>query len=84
MGLKIRTGEFGDLAALLKLYQHMHTTDAALSPVSRLQQVWHEIVDDPKIHRFFSRLVLPIPALRRYYGHCAQNRSQHSGRCLLH
>jgi GNAT superfamily N-acetyltransferase len=41
-----------DLAALLELYQHLHTADAPLPAAGRLQLVWGEIIADRKLRCF--------------------------------
>lgn len=50
MDVHIRKVKEEDLESLLNLYQHLHATDAPLPEGSALQQVWNEIVNDPKVH----------------------------------
>ena len=39
-----------ELDALLDLHKHLFDTDDPLPDASRVQQVWQEIIGDPKIH----------------------------------
>ena len=39
-----------ELPALLDLYRHLHAADAPLPPEPILQQVWDEILGDPRLH----------------------------------
>ena len=50
MNVHIRNARQNELKALLNLYQHLHTNDAPLPEGSTLQQVWSEILSDPKVH----------------------------------
>ncbi len=50
MSAHIRNACQDELKALLNLYQHLHANDAPLPEGSTLQQVWSEILSDPKVH----------------------------------
>jgi GNAT superfamily N-acetyltransferase len=47
--LDIRLLADGDLAALLKAYEHLHAQDDPLPSGSRLKLLWRKICDDPAL-----------------------------------
>ncbi len=49
MNIQIRTIERHELPALLELYRHLHAVDAPLPDAHTLNQIWSEILDDPKM-----------------------------------
>jgi ribosomal protein S18 acetylase RimI-like enzyme len=50
MNVEIRNIAAEELPALLELYRHLHETDLPLPGNDQLQQVWRDILDDPKMH----------------------------------
>ena len=52
----IRAIRHHELPALLELYRHLHATDTPLPTDAVLQQIWDEILRDPKLHYFVADL----------------------------
>ena len=50
MNIKIREAFQDELKTLLNLYKHLHADDVPLPEDAILQQVWAEILNDPKVH----------------------------------
>jgi GNAT superfamily N-acetyltransferase len=48
--MQIRSIIQSDLPGLLFLYRHLHPADAPLPDDITVDQVWHDILNDPKIH----------------------------------
>ncbi len=51
-GFAVRRAHFDELDALLELYHHLHTEDAALPPRPQLEAIWKSIENRPDIHYF--------------------------------
>jgi GNAT superfamily N-acetyltransferase len=51
----IREAREGDLEAVLSLYAHMHDADEIAGELA-LDNVWHEIISDPRMHLFILEL----------------------------
>lgn len=50
MNLNFRTVSRHELPALLELYRHLHAVDVPLPAEDQIQQVWDDIVTDPKLY----------------------------------
>jgi GNAT superfamily N-acetyltransferase len=50
MNINFRAASRPELPALLELYRHLHAVDAPLPDNDQLQQVWHDILSDPKLY----------------------------------
>lgn len=56
MNANIRWAHRDELDNLLNLYQHLHTDDAPLPGDSVLNQVWDDILHDPKVNCLVTEL----------------------------
>lgn len=50
--MNVRLLSENDLAELLRLYKHLHTSDTPLPPEPNIANVWAEIILDKRLHYF--------------------------------
>lgn len=50
--LNVREVIDADLASILELLQHLHEQEPVLSVDSRVQEVWRQFLEDPRLHHF--------------------------------
>ena len=74
MDAVIREVREADLPGLLDLYVHLNPDNAAVADEARLQEVWGQVLSDPKLHCFVSEadgrlvgtcLLVVVPNLTR-------------------
>jgi GNAT superfamily N-acetyltransferase len=56
MSIEIRNANKNELHPILDLYRHLHPDDKPSPPSRKLQRVWGDIVDDPKLQLFVAVL----------------------------
>jgi GNAT superfamily N-acetyltransferase len=56
MDVSIREVRSDELRSLLYLYEHLHASDVPLPDDAVLEQVWADILSDPRMHCFVAEL----------------------------